>query len=191
MRASTLFLTAAVMQLLGPRPAFVRTAYAEPDKTPIADVVIYGIDADTNELLRYTFDTATFTVIGVVKTADGQKVENTEALTWVPSGPAKGMYCIPRDGSLGGKLLKINPLDASAQVVCDSPWDDIVGMVTMRMDAGWVILAWDHNDRELVYIDPVAPTLASGFSADVELEGFVVMTQLTDPYGHVVVDACG
>jgi hypothetical protein len=57
MRTSTIFLTAAVMQLLGPRPAFVRTAYAEPANTRIAEVVIDGIDGHTNELLRYTFDT--------------------------------------------------------------------------------------------------------------------------------------
>jgi hypothetical protein len=49
-------IAAAVMQLLGPRPAFVRTAYAEVTTTAVEEVVMYGIDADTYELLRYTFD---------------------------------------------------------------------------------------------------------------------------------------
>jgi len=65
MRTSTIYLAAAVMQLLGPRPDFVRTAYAEAPHTSLDAVVIYGIDGDTNELLRYTFDTGPFGAIVV------------------------------------------------------------------------------------------------------------------------------
>jgi hypothetical protein len=175
MRTSTIYLVAAVMQLLGPRPDFVRTAYAEAPKTGIEEVVIYGIDGDTNELLRYTFDTDTFSVIGVVQTADGRKVDNTEALTWIPSGPAKGMYCVPRDGDLAGKLLRINPLDATAQVAFDCPWDDITAMVAMQVGLDWVILAWDYNDEALLAIDPVTGTATKAFEvSDKEFEGFAL-----------------
>ncbi|MHC4320470.1 MAG: hypothetical protein ACYTF2_17550 [Planctomycetota bacterium] len=65
MRTSTIYLAAALMQLLGPRPDFVRTAYAEPAGPALTEVVIYGIDADTNQLLRYTFDTDPWGVIVV------------------------------------------------------------------------------------------------------------------------------
>ncbi len=65
MRTSTIYLAAAVLQLLGPRPDFVRTAYAVPADPAITEVVIYGIDADTNELLRFTFDTEPYGAIVV------------------------------------------------------------------------------------------------------------------------------
>ena len=117
--------------------------------TAIEEVVIYGLDGDTNQLMRYTFGTDTFVNIGVVATADGKTIENTEALTWIPSGPAKGMYCAPRDGDLNGKLLLINPLDASAEVI-GSTANDITAMVSMWMGSEWAIIAWDTKDEELV-----------------------------------------
>ncbi len=79
MRATTLIYAAAVMQLLGPRPAFVRTAYAEATTTAIEEVVMYGIDADTYELLRYTFDTDEYVSIGVVTDENGNVVVDVEA----------------------------------------------------------------------------------------------------------------
>jgi hypothetical protein len=165
---------ASVMSLLGPRPLFVRTAYAAEPDTQLSEIVIYGIDGDTNQLLRYTFETDTFTIIGVVQTAGGDVVDNTEALTWVPSGPAKGMYCIPRDGDLSGKLLRINPLDATAEVVADCAWDDITAMACMQVGPSWAILAWDRNDDTLVAIDPLTGMATSAFSISREFEGFAL-----------------
>jgi hypothetical protein len=140
--------------------------------TAIEEVVIYGIDADTNQLMRYSFETDTFVMIGVVQTADGKTIENTEALAWIPSGPAMGMYCAPRDGDLNGKLLKVNPLDATAEVR-GSTANDITAMVSAWTGSAWVILAWDYNDEELVTIEPLEPKTVGVFKIeDIEFEGF-------------------
>ena len=42
----------AVMETIGPRPAFVKTAYAAEPVATIEAVVMSGIDADTHEMLR-------------------------------------------------------------------------------------------------------------------------------------------
>ncbi|MHC4414899.1 MAG: hypothetical protein ACYS0G_06420 [Planctomycetota bacterium] len=152
-------------------------SHAADPSTPIEEIVIYGIDGDTNELMRYTFETNTFHIIGVVQTADGSSVENTEALTWIPSGPAKGMYCVPRDGDLSGKLLRVNPLDASAEVVANCPYDDLTAMVSARnpFTGDWRILAWDFNDERLVAINPENGTAISVFTlGGYEFEGFAL-----------------
>ncbi len=141
--------------------------------TPFEEVVIYGIDGDTNQLMRYTFDTDTFHTIGVV-TANGSAVENTEGLTWVGSGPAKGMYCVPRDGALSGKMLRINPMDASAEVVFNSLSDDITAMVSFQVGSDWVILAWDYNDDRLLAMDPVTGAGQWLFGASLEIEGLAI-----------------
>jgi hypothetical protein len=52
-----------------------------------------------------------------------------------------------------------------------APWKDICGMVTMKIAGKWQILAWDYNDRELIYIDPETKTITFGFADPTELEG--------------------
>jgi hypothetical protein len=154
--------------------ALLINAPSAGQSTALEEVVIYGIDGDTNQLLRYTFETDSFIAIGSVQTAGGETVENTEALTWVPSGPAKGMYCVPRDGSLSGTLLRINPLDATAEVVATCAFDDLTAMACMRVGPDWVIMAWDYNDDRIVAIDPVTGAAAGGFSIAREFEGFAI-----------------
>jgi hypothetical protein len=148
------------------------TAWAQTP-TPIEEVVIYGIDGQTDEMLRYTFDTDTYQVIGVVQTASGEIAYDTENLTWVPSGPAKGMYASPRgSGPLEGYLIKINPFDGSCEALLDTrPWKDINGMVTLWKDGKWQILCSDYNDQELIWIDPETLTMTYAMSYSVEIEG--------------------
>jgi hypothetical protein len=152
--------------------ALTATAWGQTG-TPLEEVVIYGIDGQTDEMLRYTFDTDTYEVIGVVQTASGEIAYDTENLTWVPSGPAKGMYASPRgSGPLEGYLIRINPFDGSCEPLLDTrPWKDINGMVTLRKDGKWQILCSDYNDQELIWIDPETLTITYAFSYSPELEG--------------------
>ena len=92
---------------------FTCAASAEP-KTDITELVMYGIDADTFELLRYTFHDDNYTRIGKVTDENGNIVEDVESLCYIPSGPYKGFY--------GGanfyndkpcRLVKINAMDAT------------------------------------------------------------------------------
>lgn len=145
------------------------------DGTDIHQVIMYGIDSDLDTLMRYTFDDDTFDVIGVVRDESGNQIDNTECLTYIPSGLAKGMYCLPRDGALGGKLLEINMFDATASVVMDcGSFEDITAMTTVKVAGEWRILAYDLNDEELMYIDPWARTITPLFSINSQIEGIAV-----------------
>jgi hypothetical protein len=164
MHARTVIIAAAVMQLLGPRPAFVRTAYAEVTTTAVEEVVMYGIDADTYELLRYTFDNDEYVRIGKVVDETGKVVEDVEALAYIPAGPHKGFY--------GGanyyedkpsRLVRINALDATAETLpAEVGYEKVEGLVPVQnpITGEWRLLAstqntsTDDGDHTLIWIDP-------------------------------------
>ncbi len=158
------FAAATIMSLIGPRPLFVKTAYAAPPVTPIEEVVMYAIDADTYELLRYAFDTDEFIRIGVVVDESGSVVEDVEALTYIPNGPYKGFY--------GGanyyetkpsRIVKINAMDATAETLpADVGYEKVEGLVAVQhpVTGEWRLLASTENtnnddgDPTLIWIDP-------------------------------------
>jgi hypothetical protein len=145
MRASTLILTAAVMQMLGPRPAFVRTAYAAPPTTTIEELVMYGVDADTYELLRYTFNTDEYVRIAQVVDENGKVVEDMECLAYVPSGPHKGFYGASNFyEAQPAQIVRIDAIDASAEWLPQTVgYGKIDGMVTVQnpVTGDWLLLA--------------------------------------------------
>jgi hypothetical protein len=154
---------ASVMPLVGPRPLFVRTAYAA-EPTPIEEVVMYGIDADTYELLRYTFNTDEYVRIGKVVDESGNVVVDVEALAYIPSGPHKGFY--------GGanyyeekpcRIVKINAMDATAETLpAKVGYEKVEGLVPVQnpITGKWRLLAStqhsdpDDGDHALLWIDP-------------------------------------
>ncbi len=146
---------------------FTCAASAEP-KTDITELVMYGIDADTYELLRYTFHDDNYTRIGKVTDENDNVVEDVESLCYIPSGPYKGFY--------GGanfyeetpsRLVKINAMDARGVMLPQAVgFAKIEGMVAV-LDGGtgeWFILAttqgeyYDDGDTEgdpcLIRINP-------------------------------------
>ena len=127
-----------------------------PHLTPIDEVVMYGIDADTNELLRYTFDTNEYIRIGVVQDEDGREIDDVEGLAYIPQGPHKGFYGAPTKGSRQERLFRINPLDATARrCPLDIGFGDILGMIAV-LDAAtgnWLLVAVE-KDENLIAIDP-------------------------------------
>ena len=124
------------------------------DPTPLDEVVMYGIDGDTNELLRYAYATDEYTVIGVVTADDGRSLDKAEALTYIPSGPNKGMYAIPEEGDLAGHLIRISPMGATAEVIADTGMTEVTGMVA-RFNTGtgaWEVFVGTRTN--LVAMDP-------------------------------------
>ena len=131
---------------------------------PVTELVLYGIDADTHELLRYVFDTDTFTAIGVVLDQNGYAIDHPESMTYVPSGPHKGFYSSPtgKDDTGGPKhvLCKIDGLtgDAYMYPTAPFPYRAIRGMTTVwDTDLGdWIMYGIAHNsgDPKLVAFDP-------------------------------------
>ncbi len=149
--------------------------------TPVGQLVVYGIDADTHEFLRYSFKDDTFNVIGTVVDQNGFVIDHPEALTYIPSGPNKGFYSAPvgKDGTGGPRnvLAKIDGLTAEAYMYSTPQftYKGIRGMTTVwdpiAMD--WVMLGIANNsgDAKLVRFDP-----ATG-------EQFLVM-DLDDGWGN-------
>ena len=117
MRARTVFgvVFAAALPLLGPRALIVRTAHAQGEPTTIGEVFMYGVDADTNQLLRYTFGSDQFVSVGAVVGQFGKKLKDLEAMAHIPQGPHRGFYGMTNfKDKKPTKMVKIDPLDASA-----------------------------------------------------------------------------
>jgi hypothetical protein len=141
--------------------------------TPVAEMVLYAVDADTNELLRYSFSTDSILSMGEVKTASGTKLSDMEALAYVANGPQKGLYAIPTKGSFVRQLVRIDPLTGLAtpfgpKVVPSGR--KITGMIA-EFDSGtgaWSLLGCSGEDvtsdpdrveaRKLIGIDPATGT---------------------------------
>jgi hypothetical protein len=130
-----------------------------PQLTPIEEVVMYGIDADTFELLRYNFSTDEYVRIGVVKDEKDGVVRDVEGLALIPHGPHKGLY-----GSANffleepSRLVKINGIDARASVCpAEIGWDKVEGLVAAQDPDTheWSLLGVAADpDPSLITIDP-------------------------------------
>ena len=78
-------------------------------------LVVYAIDGDAYELVRYNFDTDIYVRVGVVTDQNGNVVTDIEGLAMIPHGPFKGLYGTATFyGILPPRLVKINALDATA-----------------------------------------------------------------------------
>ena len=149
--------------------------------TPVKELVLYGIDADSHELVRYAFETDTYSVIDEVVDQNGHTIDHPEAMTYIPSGPNSGFYASAtgKDGTGGPSnvLARIDGLTADAYMFSTPPFTyiGIRGMTTLwdPIAGDWVMLGIAHNagDAKLVRFDP-----ATG-------EQFLVM-DLDDGWGN-------
>jgi hypothetical protein len=158
----TVRIAAVAIAVLTPRPTAVNAAGEgdPPQLTDIDEVVMYGIDADTFELLRYNFATDEYVRIGVVKDQDDAVVKDVEGLALIPHGPHKGLY-----GSANffleqpSRLVRISGIDARA-TICPARigWDKVEGLVAFQDPDTfeWLLLAAAADpDPSLIAIDPV------------------------------------
>ena len=132
--------------LLG-QACLVNAARGGDDQSPtsIIEVVMYGVEDDTHELLRYSFRTNEYIVIGEILDENGNVIDKVESLGFIPSGPQKGLYGVTNyDGSTGSKLLKFDVFDASVTLYPeDVGFGNIEGMVSSRDPATgeWTLYA--------------------------------------------------
>ncbi|MHC4079893.1 MAG: hypothetical protein ACYS15_03840 [Planctomycetota bacterium] len=164
--------------------AMAMTSGAAAQPTAVEELVMYGIDADTHELVRYTFDTDTFVRIGVVVDQFGFTIDHPECLTYVPSGPHRGFYAVPngKDGTGGAEhtLAKINAMDGSC-FMYPTPvgQTQIRSMVSVQnpVTGDWVIVAYSRDPVEsLIAIDPATGlgTKIVELDTEKEMEGLAL-----------------
>ncbi len=149
----------AFSTMLLPCSPLVSTVGAQA--THIDDVIAYGVDADTNNFLRYDFETDQFTIVGQVTEEDGTVVDDLECLTFVPHGPEKGFYAVRNyHEAAPPRLVKINGFDATATVSGNSfSVGMVAGLVAYQETPGnWVILGMTKNPHTLMRIDPATGT---------------------------------
>jgi hypothetical protein len=121
---------------------------------------MYGIDGDTQKLLRYVFGRDEFKEVGVVTNQWGQAMGDFESLAYVPEGPHRGFYTSVNSGPYARRLIRVSGLDASAYVYPSISGPGFIrGMAAMkRLDGQWTIMAVttraNATIRELVSIDP-------------------------------------
>ncbi|MHC4446901.1 MAG: hypothetical protein ACYSXF_03725 [Planctomycetota bacterium] len=121
---------AAVLALVG---FLVAHADDDPPVTTVAELVMYGVDADTDTLLRYPFNSDEYRVVGVVRDEDGHTLRDIESLGWIPHGPYKGMYGVPTQGNQKNTLIKISSFDATANVYPENcGFNDVEAMVAVQ-----------------------------------------------------------
>ncbi|MHC4217151.1 MAG: hypothetical protein ACYSU7_01725 [Planctomycetota bacterium] len=134
-----------------------------PHLTQIEEVVMYGIDADTHELLRYEFNTDAYMSLGVVKDRNDDEVTDIEGLALIPHGPHKGMYGTANFyETRPTRLVKISGLDARGSVyTANVGYEKVEGLVSVRdPDTNeWSLLGVSKNpDPALITIDPANGT---------------------------------
>ncbi len=168
----TAFVAAAA---LAPAPF----AAANPTATTTAaDLLMYAIDADTDQLVRYRFETDSYETVGVVTNAAGQAVRDMESLVHIPAGPNAGLYTVPRQGDDRWRLVKIDPVTAAATVYASRVLEisgtpvEVDGMMA-HFDTGsgsWKIRATLSTHAAMIDIDPatgagtVVQNLARGYA---------------------------
>ncbi|MCZ6543639.1 MAG: hypothetical protein O6768_08235 [Planctomycetota bacterium] len=158
--------------------------------TQIDDVVMYAIDGDTMQLLRYNFGTDEFTSVGTVIDQHGHVLNDFESLAFIPTGPDKGYYST-RNSNLHKKILiKLNPLTAAATVSTGPQIAYIRGMVAFQQTPGnWKIYAASSSTPpSLVVINPVTGSaeswvpIADSSGDEVVMEGLALNSD-GDMYG--------
>ncbi len=130
-----------------------------PKLTEIEEVVMYGIDADTYELLRYTFGADQYISLGVVMDSNQDVITDIEGLSLIPHGPHKGLYGTANfHNARPSRLVRINPLDATATVCpSDIGYDNVEGLVAVKDPDTyeWSLLAAARQPQtSLITIDP-------------------------------------
>jgi hypothetical protein len=134
-----------------------------PHLTQIEEVIMYGINAGTHELLRYEFGTDSYMPIGVVKDQNENVVTDIEGLALIPHGPHKGLYGTANYyGRWPSRLVKISGLDAKSQVYpANIGFEKVEGLVAAQNPdtLKWSLLGVAKNPNpSLIMIDPATGT---------------------------------
>ncbi len=123
---------------------------AQAQPTDITELVMYGIDTDTDQLLRYDFETGELSVVTVVPPG-----AHVEALGWLPDGPYRGMYGVAAAVGLPvGTVLRMHPFDGSARFLMDTGRRVTGGVGYYDSGLGrWVLLLAEKKKEYLFTVD--------------------------------------
>ncbi len=144
--------------------ASTQAAAYQSTVTQIDDVVMYAIENDSSELLRYTFVTDEFVTIGQVRDQNGNVLpEDMETAALIPWGPHMGIYAVCNYFEASGKpsrLLRVSGFDASAWVYpTHIGFGKVEGMVAKELTPGnWVLVASSARGPELANGNPKSST---------------------------------
>lgn len=167
-RPIALIATAIAVSLASPAKA------QAPDPTDIDDIVMYAIESSSPGLLmRYFFRSDTFVEVGEVWTTTGQAVDDVEALSYIASGPYRGLYGIATKGLTEQHLTRINPLTAEATLYGPNlGGQDVTGMISDydEVSGQWTLLASDKG-KKLRRINPADGNAETICNVGVVLEG--------------------
>lgn len=93
---------------------------AAAQTTPVEELVMYTIEDETHKLYRFVFATNTFQEIAVVRDeATETPIEDTEAMSFIPSGPYRGFYTSANSTApswMNRRLIKVNAVDGTAHI---------------------------------------------------------------------------
>lgn len=101
--------------------------------TPISELILYGIDDDTHNLIRYEFAKSDYTVIAPVHLSNDTVLTEIESLAYIPGGAY--LYGVWNyDSDKKSKLVKINMFTAEATLYDqDTGYGNVEGMVTYNL----------------------------------------------------------
>jgi len=160
------------------------TAHAAPQPdTTVNDLFMYGIDADTFELLRYEMATDTFVSVGVVVDQNNYIVKDVEALAYVPAGPYKGFYGMTNyHDTKPTKMVMINALDATAWEYPDPVgfWK-VTGLIAYQDpgDGEWSLIGATKNTGQADFAAKLIEVdLETGLATEIMDLGIMMMSGL-------------
>jgi hypothetical protein len=134
---------------------------ARAQTTDLDDLVMYAIDADTHELIRYEFNSDSYVRIGVVVDQHGNTVSDIQSLSYMPYGPKMGLYGVSNfNESEPSRLVRINPLDASATALpVSTGFGQVNGLVGVIGSGAEAVEDFDIVNVEVVPADPYIPQI--------------------------------
>src|SRR5262245_9500133 len=162
----------ATLSVIGLGAALILGQPARGQTTPMQDLVMYGIDADTFELMRYQFSDDTFTRLGRVRDQDGQFVNHPESFAYVPGGPNQGFFTTTtRFGPIAkrDRLVKVDGITVTGYMY-PAPHFTRTGVRGMVPDLNpatgvWSLLALAHNSNSPPMLTRI--NLTTGRDSDV------------------------
>lgn len=121
--------------------------------TPLDDIVMYAVDADSDELIRHRFGEESDPVVGVLRYPNGDIAEHVECLGYIPSGVNRGLYGVDNyNGNTQSRLVKVNVLEAVVEpAASDVGFGNVEGMVAFWQPGAdrWTLYAVEDGDTAL------------------------------------------
>ncbi|MBL1216283.1 MAG: hypothetical protein D8M59_02175 [Planctomycetes bacterium] len=135
MTRSAALLCSLTICSLAAAPAMSEDDGEQTRVTSISDMILYGVDSRSHELIRYDFGTDRLASVGQVQLDDGTVVHGIESLAYIPGRPYLFAVWNYDDTSGKSKLITINLFTAQAAAYqFDTGSANIQGMVAVNLE---------------------------------------------------------